>query len=203
MTEYTALTDAVTETVISRSRFITYAYRIEDEDDAAEKLRALRKKHYDATHICYAYVADTSGNLARFSDDGEPAGTAGAPILEVLQNGRYRKSLLAVVRYFGGVKLGAGGLTRAYAGCAAAGVAAGKPETFRQCAVLRVTTDFSLYNKIIKNLPQSLCKTVKIEYNECITAIVADVSGQTERAIADLTQGKALVEHCEQTFVKL
>lgn len=203
MTEYTALTDAVTETVISRSRFITYAYRIEDEDDAAEKLRNLRKKHYDATHVCYAYVADTTGNLARFSDDGEPAGTAGAPILDVLQSGKYRKSLIAVVRYFGGVKLGAGGLTRAYAGCAAAGVAAGKPETFRQCAVLRVKTDFSLYNKIIKNLPQSLCKTLKIEYNEYITVTLADISGQTERTVADLTQGKAPIERCGQTFVTL
>ena len=200
---YTSLGEAACETVISRSRFITYVYPIADEDDAAEKLRALKKRHYDATHVCYAYIADTAGNSARFSDDGEPSGTAGAPIPDVLKSGGYRKSLIAVVRYFGGVKLGAGGLTRAYAGCAAVGVKAAQPETYRLCDVFTVETDFADYNKILKNLPQTLCKIVKTEYNDCITAELADISGSTEQTVVDRTQGRARVRLSGRRYIRV
>ncbi len=202
MTGYKALTDAVCETVISRSRFITYVFGIDGEEDAAAKINALRKKHYDATHVCYAYVADVSGNSVKFSDDGEPSGTAGAPILEVIRSGGYSKSLVAVVRYFGGIKLGAGGLTRAYAGCAAAGVAAADKETYLLCDVLSVETDFAVYNKIIKNLPQSLCKILKTEYNSLIVAEVADISGHTAETVTERTQGRARIKPIEKRFVK-
>lgn len=99
------------EIVIKKSRFITFLYRVDDVSDVNKYLDELSKKYSDATHICYAYIID---NVKRFSDNGEPGGTAGMPILSVLENKKLDHVLCCVVRYFGGIKLGANGLVRAY-----------------------------------------------------------------------------------------
>ena len=109
----------ISETVIERSKFITRVKRLSGEDEAREFIESVRKKHSDATHNCYAYVASEDGNLMKFSDDGEPQGTAGMPMLDVLRNKKIMMTVAVVTRYFGGVKLGAGGLVRAYSGCVA------------------------------------------------------------------------------------
>ena len=101
------------ETVIERSRFISYVKKCETEDDARAFLEEKRKAHPFATHNCYAYITER-GKIARFSDDGEPQGTAGQPILEVIKNKKLFDTIVVVTRYFGGIKLGAGGLVRAY-----------------------------------------------------------------------------------------
>lgn len=111
----------MSETVVSRSRFVCALYRVDSDAAARERIEAHRRAHGDASHHCTAYVVD-EGRSARSSDDGEPAGTAGVPMLEVLR-GRGLTDVLAVVtRYFGGVKLGAGGLVRAYGGAVSAAV---------------------------------------------------------------------------------
>ena len=97
--------------IIEKSRFICYMKRIISEEEYREYLASIRKKHYDATHVCSAMICD---NIQRSSDDGEPAGTAGAPILNVLKMNDLNQMCALVVRYFGGIKLGAGGLIRAY-----------------------------------------------------------------------------------------
>ncbi|MBO7697533.1 MAG: YigZ family protein, partial [Erysipelotrichaceae bacterium] len=97
--------------IIEKSRFICYMKRIRNEDEYREYLAQIRKKHYDASHVCSAMVCD---NIQRSSDDGEPSGTAGAPILNVLKKNDLNQMCALVVRYFGGIKLGAGGLIRAY-----------------------------------------------------------------------------------------
>ena len=107
------------EKTIEKSKFLAYVSHAEGEDAAKAYLGKVRALHPMATHVCYGYIADKVGNLQRFSDDGEPQGTAGMPILGVLKAKELRFATAAVVRYFGGIKLGAGGLTRAYAGCAA------------------------------------------------------------------------------------
>lgn len=99
------------EIVIKKSRFITFLYRVDDVSEVNDYLNILNEKYSDATHICYAYIID---NIKRFSDNGEPGGTAGIPILNVLENKDLNHVLCCVVRYFGGVKLGANGLVRAY-----------------------------------------------------------------------------------------
>ena len=96
---------------IEKSRFICYMKHIESEEEYREYLSQIRKKHYDATHVCSAMICH---NIQRSSDDGEPSGTAGAPILNVLQKKGLDETCALVVRYFGGIKLGAGGLIRAY-----------------------------------------------------------------------------------------
>jgi len=99
------------EIVINKSRFITFLYRVDSLNDISKYIDDLSLRYKDSTHICYAYILD---NIKRFSDDGEPGGTAGMPILNVLENKNLNHILCCVVRYFGGVKLGAGGLVRAY-----------------------------------------------------------------------------------------
>ncbi|MBG9981440.1 YigZ family protein [Facklamia sp. DSM 111018] len=102
------------EIEIKKSRFIGFLFPIQDEFDANEELQRIRKKHYKATHHCYAYILGENSSIQRYSDDGEPSGTAGIPILEVLKQNNLTNILAIVVRYYGGIKLGSGGLIRAY-----------------------------------------------------------------------------------------
>ncbi len=102
------------ETVIKKSRFICALMTVEQEEDAMARLNALRKRHYNATHNCFAYVLGQDKNGLRASDDGEPQGTAGMPMLDVLTHSGVTNILAVVTRYFGGTLLGTGGLTRAY-----------------------------------------------------------------------------------------
>ena len=108
---YTIKENIENEIIIQKSRFITYFYKINHKDDINNYLNEIKKKYSDATHYCYAYRLD---NGEKCSDDGEPKGTAGNPILHVLQMNNLNNILCIVIRYFGGIKLGAGGLVRAY-----------------------------------------------------------------------------------------
>lgn len=105
------VTNVESELVIDHSKFITKLFKISSEDNAKEILNNLKTEYKDATHICYAYIIE---NIKRFNDDKEPNGTAGLPILNVLENNNLNYILAVVIRYFGGIKLGAGGLVRAY-----------------------------------------------------------------------------------------
>lgn len=138
-----ALATSVHETVVNRSRFVCTLYRVATDAEARERISAHRKAHWDATHNCTAYVLE-GGRSARSNDDGEPAGTAGVPMLEVLR-GRDLTDVLAVVtRYFGGVKLGAGGLVRAYGAAVAAAVDAAGTVALARWPRLTVRVDYGL-----------------------------------------------------------
>ena len=135
--------ESSSERIIEKSRFITYVKHVESEEEAKAYLGELHALHPMATHICYAFIADKTGNFIRFSDAGEPQGTAGMPILGVLKAKKLFETLVAVVRYFGGIKLGAGGLTRAYANCAAEGVNAAKVVLYDLCLEIAVGVSYS------------------------------------------------------------
>ena len=107
------------EIIIQKSRFIGLSYLITDEEEISVCLEDARERYPNANHYCYGAVVGLDGLIQRFSDDGEPGGTAGMPILQVLLQKGLKNVLLVVVRYFGGIKLGAGGLVRAYSRCAA------------------------------------------------------------------------------------
>ena len=111
--------ECVTHKIIEKSRFITTSRRVEGEQAAKLFVSEMRDKYPDATHNCYAYVCDKYGNFMRFSDDNEPQGTAGMPILEVIKKKKLLESAFVVPRYLGGIKLGGGGVTRDYWGGAA------------------------------------------------------------------------------------
>lgn len=122
MTSYKTIKQAAKdEFIVNKSRFIGYACPCETEEEALAFLKRIREKHRDATHNCYAYVIGANAGIMRYSDDGEPGGTAGLPMMEVLKNRGVVNCCVVVTRYFGGVLLGAGGLVRAYThGCAIA-----------------------------------------------------------------------------------
>ncbi|MFC3494107.1 IMPACT family protein [Glycomyces rhizosphaerae] len=138
-----AVARSETETVVNRSRFICTLYRVTTDAEARERISAHRRANWDATHNCTAYVLD-EGRAARSNDDGEPAGTAGVPMLEVLR-GRDLTDVLAVVtRHFGGVKLGAGGLVRAYGAAVSAAIDAAGTVALANWQRLSVRVDYGL-----------------------------------------------------------
>lgn len=112
---YVITRNVQTELVVQKSRFLTSLYRVSTEQEAQIQIKALKKEYWDASHNCSAYIVGINPRAERSSDDGEPAGTAGAPMLEVLRQKELYNVVAVVTRYFGGIKLGAGGLTRTYA----------------------------------------------------------------------------------------
>mgnify|MGYP001097191657 FL=1 len=114
--------DGQVQEEIKKSRFICHAKRVYSEDEARDFITAIKKEHYKATHNCSAFIIGERSEIKRTSDDGEPSGTAGVPMLGVLENHNLTNVCVVVTRYFGGIKLGAGGLIRAYAGSVALAV---------------------------------------------------------------------------------
>lgn len=146
----TILDEVVTTLVIEKSKFISYLIPVESKSEASEVLENLRKKHFDATHVCYAYIVNDEVTLYKSSDDGEPSQTAGAPILNVLRKNDLSNVVCAVVRYFGGIKLGAGGLTRAYSNSAIEAVNAATVVTLVDAYHYQISFGYDKINYIDK-----------------------------------------------------
>lgn len=186
------------EKVIEKSRFLTYAAHTEGEVSARAFLQEVRAEHPLATHVCYAFVADRLGNLMRFSDDGEPQGTAGMPILGVLRARKLYECAVAVVRYFGGVKLGAGGLTRAYSSCAAECLDGARLALWDVCIEYCVRADYPEINALTRFF-EGRCEILSSEFAEKASFVVAVREGSGAQfcaALTDQLRGKA--EICEQ-----
>ncbi len=153
-----------TERVVEKSRFLTYVVHAEGEAEARVALDRIRAEHPLATHVCWAYIADKTGNEQRFSDDGEPQGTAGMPILNVIKAQKLFEVLVAVVRYFGGIKLGAGGLVRAYSASAAEGCNAAPKKLFGRCVECSVRVDYPQTDAALRFLAGARCEVLSQEY---------------------------------------
>ena len=151
MKEYTTISNSetVAEIVIEKSRFIASAIHVDNVEQAQEFVNAKRKQYYDATHNCYAYIV---GDKAKFSDDGEPQGTAGMPMYECIKNNNLDYVCVVVTRYFGGVKLGAGGLVRAYSGSCAEVLRQCEKLEMTDCTRIEVAIDYSLLKPLRKAL---------------------------------------------------
>ena len=135
-----------TEFVINKSRFIGRCFPVASEEEAIEKLESVRRLHSDATHNCYAY--SLIGGVRRFSDDGEPGGTAGMPIMDTLVRSGTENALIVVTRYFGGILLGSGGLVRAYSKSAQEALSAAEIGVMTPCAVIEFTVDYTRYGAL-------------------------------------------------------
>ena len=183
--------EAFAEKVIERSRFLAYAKHVESEEEARAALAEICALHPLATHVCFAFIADKAGNLQRFSDAGEPQGTAGMPILGVLKAQELKETLVAVVRYFGGIKLGAGGLTRAYAGCASAALAAAKICNFEMCEELALSVDYADVNAAMRFLEGKEVLAKNFSERAEFTVAVKESEAETFKARArDFFNGK-------------
>lgn len=163
--EYLSLKELTkTEKVIEKSKFITLSRHIGGEEEAREFLAAVRSEYPDATHHCFGFIADKVGAFPRFSDDGEPQGTAGMPILDVLKNKKIFEAAIVVVRYFGGIKLGAGGLVRAYSSSAAENIAAAKIVKYEECIESVYALDYPSVDAATRFLSERGLKPQAVEY---------------------------------------
>lgn len=149
MKEYSSLYQfGSDEVLIEKSRFIGHGKGVQSEEEAIAFIESVRKEYRDATHNVWAYIIGENKNIQRYSDDGEPSGTAGIPVLEVLKKEDITNAAVVVTRYFGGIKLGAGGLVRAYTKSAVLAVQAARKITKKVFVPLQLTFDYSLLGKL-------------------------------------------------------
>ncbi|MGN1326702.1 MAG: IMPACT family protein, partial [Clostridia bacterium] len=160
---------SVAEIVEKKSRFIANAYNIESKEEAEEKIKLLKKKYYDAKHNCFAFsVLEEGREFQKCSDDGEPSGTAGAPILNVIKKQNLNNILIVVTRYFGGILLGAGGLTRAYSTAAINAIEKGNLIKKEKGLEVIVELPYTENSKFQYYCEKNNIKVIKTEYNENI-----------------------------------
>lgn len=165
--------DGEVEIVVNKSRFVCAVARAGDEATAREFIAVRRKRYHDATHNCTAYVLGENGEIARSNDDGEPAGTAGVPILEVLRRRELTNAVAVVTRYFGGVKLGAGGLIRAYGSSVAAALNAVGTASLDLVSIVTVTADYQQAGKLEADLRSSDWQVLDTEFGDDVRMRVA------------------------------
>ncbi|HIS58327.1 MAG TPA: YigZ family protein [Candidatus Limadaptatus stercoravium] len=199
MSKFYLTVDGVTENTveIKRSKFIATLSHVESGEDAEAFVRAVRKRYPDATHNCYAYIADELGNETRFSDDGEPGGTAGQPMLEVLRKKGIVKAAVVVTRYFGGIKLGAGGLVAAYTDSVSEVLDAAGIRRMTECAEVTVECDYSDHSAIESALTRAGALRGEAVYGENVRAVwyaETDKSGELLELVSAKTLGKVRAE---------
>ena len=179
-----------TEIEIKKSKFIGRVYHVETEDAIESILNDVRKEHYKATHVCPAYVlgeTDDTPRRQKANDDGEPAGTAGKPMLEIINNHELENVLVIVIRYFGGIKLGAGGLVRAYAGTTAQ-VIQEAPVILKQLSdLITIEIDYNQYGNLINKLTAKGYTPVSENFGEKVSLDFYLPVAETENFIARLT----------------
>lgn len=194
------------ETIISKSRFIGYAMPIETEEGALEFIEEIKTKHRDATHNVYAYVLGQNSNIQRFSDDGEPSGTAGIPALEVLKKENLRNMVVVVTRYFGGVKLGAGGLIRAYTKGAKIGIEAGIIVEMVLHSKIKIRIDYTLFGSVENYLITEKYIIDDSIFDEAVNIFVYIEVSKLEdfyKIIADLTSGTAVIQNIDEEYIPI
>ena len=190
------------EIIIEKSTFIGYAKPIKSEEEAVDFINEIKKKHKDATHNVWAYTVGKTMNVQRYSDDGEPQGTAGVPTLNAIQSGHVENAVVVVVRYFGGILLGASGLTRAYRKAASMGINA--CETVKKILYdeVFVSVDYQMYNSVRylltsgtnDEIVNASYKIIDEEFAEDVLIHMYIAVGDTAnicRILTECTQGKA------------
>lgn len=160
------LTEGSGEITEKKSRFIGEVFSVKTEDEALAKVAAVKKKYYDARHHCYAYICGDKAQNKHYSDDGEPSGSAGAPIMSVLEGAGVNNICLVVTRYFGGTLLGVGGLVRAYTDAAKEAVAASEFAEVKEGYSCELTVEYTDIGKFKHYFDVHDIKTVKEDYGE-------------------------------------
>ena len=180
------------EYIVKRSRFIAYAKPVTTVDEANSFIAEIKSKHWDATHNVYAYIL-REGGIKRYSDDGEPQGTAGVPVLDVLEKENLVDVCVVVTRYFGGILLGGGGLVRAYSHSAKIGVDSAKIITMAHCLDLAVECDYTFYGKLNSFLANEETVILDTQFTDNVK-VVFRIKGENKEnidaKITDLSNGR-------------
>lgn len=198
----TVLENASDEFVEKRSRFIGYCKPVKTEQEAIDFINEKRNEHWNATHNVYAYSL-REGNIKRYSDDGEPSGTAGMPVLDVIVKNEIFDVVVVVTRYFGGVLLGTGGLVRAYSHGSKIAVEAAKPVIMQNCLVCEARCAYNQYGKVsslIIGVGAAVDDTV---YESDVLVkfhIKPDLLGTLNKKLADATSGEVTVEQKDEQY---
>ena len=195
--------DEVAEIEEKRSKFIANIFYVESIEKAEEKIKQTKKKYYDARHNCFAYVINEGGNiLKKFSDDGEPSGTAGSPILNVIEKNNLYNVLIIVTRYFGGILLGAGGLVRAYTEAATKSVE--KAEILEQKLgyEIEIMLEYQELEKLKYYCNKNNIEIKNIEYKENIKCIIEVTKEEKEILLPKNVLDKKTVNILEYNIIK-
>ncbi len=193
---YTVQPSGEGEQIIQKSRFIGYARRVETEDEAQAFIQEIKKKHHAATHNCSAYLIGEQNHIQKANDDGEPSGTAGVPILEVLKKRNIKDTAVVVTRYFGGIKLGAGGLIRAYSSTTSIALEATGVVERRRMQQISISVDYGLLGKIENELRNANYIISHIDYLENVTfhvLVAMEKVAEFQTWIVDLTSDQARI----------
>lgn len=205
-TYYTVKQSGSKETIIQKSRFIGYVQRVETEEEAQLFIQDIKKKHYDATHNCSAYIIGKHNEIQKANDDGEPGGTAGVPMLEVLKQQNLKDTAIVVTRYFGGIKLGAGGLIRAYGNTTS--------QTIKATGIVRrqlmqgfsVKIDYTLLGRLENEIRNSKYMLETINYLEQVDMLVYVQKGEEKEFndwIIDLTSDQADITKKKFAYIEI
>ncbi len=202
---YTTLdAECVFEFEEKRSVFIGYATSVSTDEEAKDYIKKLKAKHHDARHNCWAYLL-RNGTM-RYSDDGEPQGTAGIPILEVIKKSGIVDVAVVVTRYFGGILLGAGGLVRAYSSAAAGAISEAEKADYQKCVAFYIVTDYSMYDKLTRHLSNNTARITDTEYNDRIKiyAVIPEHDYLSlVSSVTDTFSGKLSVEYIAEIIEKI
>ena len=185
------------EVIEKKSRFIAQVMPARSEEDALAFINSVKKKYWDARHNCYAFTVGDQFELTRSSDDGEPSGTAGKPILEVLLKEQIHNCVVVVTRYFGGTLLGTGGLIRAYQAATQEGLRASEIAEKHRGFLYTLTCDYNSIGKIQYQLATDQITALDTRYTDVVSCDLALTVQQSERllpALTEITAGKAVIE---------
>ncbi|MDF2519855.1 MAG: hypothetical protein K0R84_483 [Clostridia bacterium] len=202
------MTKEYTETsfVEKKSKFISYISPVYTEQEAVNFINSIKKKHYDATHNCSAFIIGDSANIQRSSDDGEPSGTAGVPMLEVLRKEGLTNTVVVVTRYFGGILLGAGGLIRAYTQGVADAVRAAGIVKLQPYEVYNVNIDYSFLSKLQYELARKDYVAADTQYLDTVTMkLLAEqqLSESLQEDLVQWTNGNVSIVHLGTEVLKV
>ena len=189
--------------VEKRSKFTGRLWRVETAEEAVARIKEMRETYWDATHNCYAYIL-REGNIMRYSDDGEPQGTAGMPMLEVLRHEGLVNVCCVVTRYFGGILLGTGGLVRAYTEGAKIAVAAAGVQRMSLYSVLLIACGYNQLGAVQQLLPRYDCRIEATDYGADVTLTVTQPAGRLDElnlALAEISAGTISAEEIETKFM--
>lgn len=192
------------EIVEKKSRFIATVMHVESEEEANARIEELKKKYWDARHNCYAFILGKGSETMRFSDDGEPSGTAGKPILEVLKGRELTNTLVVVTRYFGGVLLGTGGLVRAYTDSTIEGLSNADLRTMQPMQCVGIDIDYNTIGKLKYMLASNEINILNEAYTDAVRVNIALPVNEVQRyldSITDVTNGKATFEMLEEQYI--
>ena len=188
--------DGQVQEEIKKSRFICHAKRVYSEEEARDFITAIKKEHYKATHNCSAFIIGERSEIKRTSDDGEPSGTAGVPMLGVLENHNLTNVCVVVTRYFGGIKLGAGGLIRAYAGSVALAVKEIGIVEIKEQAGIQIQMSYAQYQEYGNFLKKHNLMELETNFTDQVDTIIfvdKEVKEDTKSALIEFFNGKVIL----------